>query len=156
MWWVQSLFVLSPHHAMARQLIAVWFCACVWGMKVHWVSFLYFFRVNIQQGIFSLSWPSRRQESSLILLTGQHISQPPEAHGPSPPLRSPSAAEWRTKESQVVLGAEDADKETHAHPSTNTLTNVPLNCSFYLSLLWTCGMTDKAPSDLFLFPPERN
>lgn len=130
MWWVQSLFMLSPHHAMARQLIAVWFCACVRN-ESSLGFFSIFFPCEYWAGNRpALSWPSRRQESSLILLTGQHISQPPEAHGPSPPLRSPSAAEWRTKESQVVLGAGDADMETHAHPSTNTLTNVPLNRSF--------------------------
>ncbi len=112
--------------------------------------FSLFFHVSIQWGTApALSWPSRRQESSLILLGGQHISQPTEAHRPSPPLRSPSAAEWRTKDSWAVLGAEDADMETHAHPSTNTHTNVPLNCSFYPP---SALNLQKAPSDLFPFP----
>lgn len=156
MWWVQSLVALSPHHTWTlpghgNRLLCGSVCVRD-RMEVHVVSFLYLSWEYSVGNRLALSWPSRRQESSLILLTGQHISQPPEPHRPSLPLRSPSAAEWRSKDSWVVLGPEDADMETRAHPSVNTLTNVPLNCSFYPPLLLTCRLTDKAPSDLFLLP----
>lgn len=97
MWWVQSLVELSPHHT--RTLLGhgnrlLCGSVCVRDrLEVHVVSFLYFSCEYSVGNRPALSWPSRRQESSLILLAGQHISQPPEAHGPSLPLRSSSAAE---------------------------------------------------------------
>lgn len=71
-----------------------------------------------------------------------------EAHRPSPPLRSPSAAEWRTKDSRAALGAEDADMETHAHPSSNTLPNVPF---FFLCPLLRSERLTKPPLISFCF-----
>ena len=152
----------SPHHTWTllghgNGWLCGVVCVCVWGTEWKFMWFLFFiyffFHAEFLQGTVLHYLGHRGVKKTARFGSRDDTSLNRQRHtGHPPPLRSPSAAEWQTKDFQ----AEDADTETHAHPSTNTLTNMPLNCSFYPPALWTYGMTDKAHSDLFLFSLERN
>lgn len=109
-------------------------CVCVGGDSVE-VSFLHFSCEYSAGKRSALSWPSRRQRNSLILLAGKHIFQLTEAHRPLPFLRTP-VADWRTKDSSAALGRmqESGRAETRAHPAL--IRKHTHNISFYLLFLW--------------------
>lgn len=121
-------------------------------------GFLSFIRVKDlvkEPSCTALSWPSRRhQKQPDMACRTTRLSATRGTHAIS--LPSDLRLCWLTNQTVfcIVLWTEDAGIKSHAHPSTNTLTNVPFNRPFYLSLLWTCGMTDKAPSDPLLPPRE--
>lgn len=137
MWWVQALVALSPHHTwtlLGPGKGLLWVCVCVGGDSVE-VSFLHFSCEYSAGKRSALSWPSRRQRNSLILLAGKHIFQLTEAHRPLPFLRTP-VADWRTKDSSAALGRmqESGRAETRAHPAL--IRKHTHNISFYLLFLW--------------------
>ena len=58
------------------------------------------------------------------------------------------------KTPSAIFRAEHADKETHAHPSTNTVTNVPLNWLFIPLRSQSAEWLTKPPVISFYFPGE--
>lgn len=123
-------------------------CVCVGGDSVE-VSFLHFSCEYSAGKRSALSWPSRRQRNSLILLAGKHIFQLTEAHRPLPFLRTP-VADWRTKDSSAALGRmqESGRAETRAHPALirRSSANTPI------TFLFISFFSDKA-CELFLSSP---
>lgn len=151
MWWVQALVALSPHHTwtlLGPGKGLLWVCVCVGGDSVE-VSFLHFSCEYSAGKRSALSWPSRRQRNSLILLAGKHIFQLTEAHRPLPFLRTP-VADWRTKDSSAALGRmqESGRAETRAHPALirRSSANTPI------TFLFISFFSDKA-CELFLSSP---
>lgn len=143
MWWVQALVALSPHHTwtlLGPRKGLLWVCACVGGDSVE-VSFLHFSCEYSAGKCSALSWPSRRQRNSLILLAGKHIFQLTEAHRPLPFLRTP-VADWWTKDSSAALGRMQESGRGDARSSANTP----------ITFLFISFFSDKA-CELFLSSP---